>query len=326
MKDVGIVGMPYSGKSTLFTALTGGASVPGRASEAVVEVRDERLEVLAEMEGVDKVVRARIRFVDVPGGLTAQGIARFREMDALCALVRAFGYEAQPVRELEELQAELLLADLASVEGSLEKARKRARVAKEARVELEVLERAHSLLASETLLREADLEPAAQRALKGYGLLTLKPTVVVANVAEGGELPDGLPSDALAVSAGLEAEVAGMDETEAAELLAGFGIKESGLQRVIASCYRALDLLTFFTIGEHETRAWELPRGATAREAAGAVHSDLERGFIRAEVIAYEELVAAASWEAAKSRGLLRVEGRDYVVREGDVIRVRFAV
>lgn len=320
------MGMPYSGKSTLFAALTGGASAPGRASEAVVEVRDRRLEVLAEMEGVEKVVRARIRFVDVPGGLTAQGIARFREMDAFCVVVRAFGYDARPVRELEELQTELLLADLATVEGSLDKARKRARVAKEARAELEVLERAHSLLASDKPLREADFEPAAYRALKGYGLLTLKPTVVVANVAEGDELPEGLPSDALAVSAGLEAEVAGMDEAEAAELLAGFGIKESGLHRVIAACYRALDLLTFFTIGEHETRAWELPRGATVREAAGAVHSDLERGFIRAEVISYEELVAAGSWEAAKSRGLLRVEGRDYVVREGDVIRVRFAV
>ncbi|MDQ4143393.1 MAG: DUF933 domain-containing protein [Actinomycetota bacterium] len=326
MKDIGILGMPYSGKSTLFAALTRSASAPGRASEAVVEIRDERLEVLARLEGVERVVRARIRFVDVPGGLTAQAIARFREMDALCLLVRAFGYDAHPARELEELQAELLLADLATVEGSLEKTRKRARVAKEARAELDVLERAHSLLVSERPLREAGFEPQAQLALKGYGLLTLKPAVVVANVGEGGELPEGLPADALTVSAGLEAEVAGMEEAEAAELLAGFGIKESGLERVVSACYGALDLVTFLTIGEHETRAWEVPRGATARDAAGVIHSDLQRGFIRAEVISYDELVAAGSWEAAKSKGMLRVEGKDYVVEEGDVLRVRFAV
>jgi ribosome-binding ATPase YchF (GTP1/OBG family) len=154
----------------------------------------------------------------------------------------------------------------------------------------------------------------------------LKPWVVVANVAEGSGPPDGLPEDALAISAALEAEVAGVDAADAAELLAGFGVEEPGLDRVIAACYRALDLITFLTTGEDETRAWEVRRGAKAPEAAGAIHTDLERGFIRAEVVPYDELVVAGSWDAAKSGGKLRVEGKDYIVAEGDVLNIRFAV
>ncbi|HEX2241428.1 MAG TPA: DUF933 domain-containing protein, partial [Actinomycetota bacterium] len=171
-----------------------------------------------------------------------------------------------------------------------------------------------------------ELDEDAKRVLRGFGLLSLKPWIVVANIAESGPLPDGLPEDAIAISASLEAEVAGMDANEAAELLEGFGIKEAGLSRVISACYRALDLITFLTTGEDETRAWEVRRGAHAPEAAGVIHSDLQRGFIRAEVIGYEELVAAGSWDAAKAMGQLRVEGKDYVVQEGDVMHIRFAV
>lgn len=320
------MGVPYSGKSTLFTALTRLGAAGGRSNQAVVDVPDARLKVLAEMESLPKIVPARVRFVDVPGGLTAQGIAQYRQTDALCLVVRAFGPDADHRSELASLEAELVLADLTNVESGLEKARKRAKGKGEGGTEVEVLERAHELLDAERPLREGELGDDDLKVLRGYGPLTLKPWVVVANVEEGGELPGGLPENAIAVSAALEAEVAGMDAQEAAELLAGFGVEEPGHDRVIAACYRALDLITFLTIGEDETRAWEVRRGARAPEAAGVVHSDLERGFIRAEVVSYDRLVEAGSWDAAKSKGELRIEGKDYVVQEGDVIHVRFAI
>jgi GTP-binding protein YchF len=326
MKSIGIVGMPYSGKSTLFEALTRSGSVGGRANQAVVDVPDERLGVLSDLERSKKVVHAKVLCVDVPGGLTAKGIAEFRNMDALAIVVRAFGPDADPVRELASVHAELLLADMTNIESGVEKARKRAKHAKEARVELEVLESAHELLDRERPLREGDFDEDALKVLKGFGPLTLKPYVVVANVEEGADVPAGLEADTLALSAGLEAEVAGMEDAEAAELLAEFGVKESGLSRVIAAGYRVLDLITFLTTGEDETRAWEVRRGAKAPEASGTIHSDLERGFIRAEVVTYEDLVAAGSWDAAKAKGQLRVEGKDYLVQEGDILHVRFAV
>ena len=324
MKDVGIVGLPYSGKSTLFTALTRSGGVGGRSNQAVVEVPDDRLGVLAEMESSKKVVAAKVRFVDVPGGLTAQGIAEFRQTDALCMVVRAFGDDANPKAELASLEAELVLADLASIESGLEKARKKAKGKEAVPGEVETLERAHSLLDAERPLRDGDLDSDALKILRGYAPLTLKPWIVVANVDEGGDAPD--LDDAIPISAALEAEVAGMEAGDASELLAGFGIQQPGLDRVIGACYRALDLITFLTTGEDETRAWEVRRGATAPEAAGVIHSDLQRGFIRAEVVGYEDLVAAGSWDAARSKGLLRVEGKDYVVNEGDVLNIRFAV
>ena len=326
MKDVGIVGMPYSGKSTLFQALTSAGSAGGRSNQAVVDVPDARLGVLAAIEKSRKVVHAKVRFVDVPGGLTAQGIAEFRNTDALCMVVRAFGEDANPKSELASLEAEMVLADLTNVESGLEKAKKKARGSAEGKVEVAVLEKAHELLNSERPLRDATWDDAELKVLRGFGPLTMKPWIIVANTEEGGSLPEGLPDDAFAVSAALEAEVAGMDETEARELLAGFGVEEPGLTLVIAACYRALDLITFLTTGEDETRAWEVRKGAKAPEAAGAIHSDLERGFIRAEVVAYDDLVEAGSWDAAKPAGKLRVEGKDYEVQEGDVLNIRFAV
>jgi ribosome-binding ATPase len=326
VKDVGIVGLPYAGKSTLFAALTRSGSAGGRANQAVVEVPDERLPTLAALESSRKVVPAKVRFVDVPGGLTAQGIADFRQVDALALVVRAFGAGADPAGDLNELKAELLLADLASLEAGAAKARKRARGSQEGKEELGVLEAANALLEAERPLSAGDFDEPALKMLRGYGPLTLKPWVVVANVEEGMPLPPGLPDGALAISAALEAEVAGLEAAEAAELLAGFGVAEPGLSRVIRACYGVLDLITFLTTGEDETRAWEVRRGATAPEAAGVIHSDLERGFIRAEVVSYENLVAAGSWDAAKAAGRLRVEGKSYVVQEGDVLHVRFAV
>jgi ribosome-binding ATPase len=324
MKDVGIVGMPYSGKSTLFTALTRMGSAGGRSNQAVVEVPDKRLVVLAEMEKSKRIVPAKVRFVDVPGGLTAQGIAEFRTVDALCLVVRDFGDDADPTSELTELRSELVLADLASIDSGLSKARKKARGEAQARGEVAVLERAHSMLESEQLLRDGAFDDTDTKVLRGYGPLTLKPWIVVANVAE--EVSASRLVDAIPISAALEAEVAGLDDADAAELLAGFGIAEAGLSCVIAACYGALDLITFLTTGEDETRAWEVRRGAKAPEAAGVIHSDMERGFIRAEVVTYEELVAAGSWDEAKAQGRLRVEGKDYEIAEGDVVHIRFAV
>ena len=326
MKDIGIVGMPYSGKSTLFTALTRSGGAGGRSNQAVVEVPDGRLGVLSDLESSKKTVAAKVRFVDVPGGLTAQGIAEFRQTDALCMVVRAFGPDADPASELNSLEAEMILADLANIESGLEKGKKKLRGDKGAQAEIDVLELAHETLEAEKPLSEAGFDDEQRKVLRGFAPLTLKPWIVVANVEEGAGLPEGLPDGAIAISASLEAEVAGMEPEDAAELLTGFGVEEPGLDQVIAACYRALDLITFLTTGEDETRAWEVRRGAKAPEAAGVIHSDLERGFIRAEVVAYDALVEAGGYDKAKANGILRVEGKDYSVQEGDILNIRFAV
>jgi ribosome-binding ATPase YchF (GTP1/OBG family) len=325
MKDIGLVGLPFSGKSTLFTALTRSGAHGGQANHAVVPVPDPRVGVLTEMERSQKTVLAQVGFVDVPGGIaSAQGVARLRETDALAIVVRCFGPDARPAAELDEVRADLLLADQAVIEPALEKATKRARG--KPTPEIDALASANAALAAETPLREAGLSTAEHRELKAIAPLTLKPQVVVANLEEGAEVPGGLPEDAVGVFASIEAETAEMDPEEARALLDEFGVHEPGLDQVIRASYGALDLITFLTTGEDETRAWEVRRGAHAPEAAGVIHTDLERGFIRAEVVAYEDLVAAGSMEGAKARGLIRVEGKDYEVREGDVLHVRFAV
>jgi ribosome-binding ATPase len=324
VRDIGLVGLAFSGKSTLFTALTRAGSHGGQANHAVVPVPDPRLPVLTEMERSRKTVQAQVGFVDVPGGTSsAQGIAKLRESDALAIVVRSFGSDATPAAELEEVRADLLLADQAVIESALAKARKRARGSA---TEVDALEKAHAALDAETPLRAAGLGAEQERELKGIAPLTLKPEIVVANLEEGTELPADLPEGAVGVYASIEAETAEMDPDEARTLLDEFGVHEPGLEKVIRACYGALDLITFLTTGEDETRAWEVRRGAKAPEAAGVIHTDLERGFIRAEVIGYDELVAAGSTEQAKAKGLLRVEGKDYVVREGDILHVRFSV
>jgi ribosome-binding ATPase YchF (GTP1/OBG family) len=327
VKSVGLVGLPYAGKSTLFTALTRTGAAGGRANQAVVPVPDPRLGVLAELERSAKVVPAQVRFVDVPGGTTAQGLAALREADALCVVLRAFGSDADPAGELREVGADLLLADTAVVESALENAGKRlqGRTAGSP-AELEALQRAHTALSEERPLREEGFDEEQRKILRGLAPLTLKPWVVVANLEEGASVPDGLPEGTLGLWAAIEAETAAMEPEEARQLLEEFGVAEPGLEQVVAACYRALDLITFLTTGPDETRAWEVRRGATAPEAAGAIHSDLQRGFIRTEVVAYDDLVAAGGWDAARARGLLKVEGKEYVVREGDVLHVRFAV
>jgi GTP-binding protein YchF len=324
MRDIGLVGVPFSGKSTLFTALTRAGSHGGQANVAVVPVPDHRLEVLTEMERSKKTVPAQVRFVDIPGGVSsAQGLARLREADALAVVVRCFGLDRKPSGELAEVRGEVLLADLAVVESALEKAVKRAKG--KPGPDVDALRRAKEALDAEGPLREAGLSDEEMGHLKAIAPLTLKPEVVVANLEEG----EGLPADlgeAVGVYASIEAETTEMDPEDARALLEEFGVSEPGLGRVIAAGYGALDLITFLTTGDDETRAWEVRRGATAPEAAGTIHTDLQRGFIRAEVISYDELVAAGSMDAAKAAGKVRVEGKDYVVREGDILHVRFAV
>jgi GTP-binding protein YchF len=324
MRDIGLVGVPFSGKTTLFTALTRAGSHGGQANVAVVPVPDPRLPVLTEMERSKKTVPAQVRFVDVPGGTSsAQGLAKLREADALAVVLRCFGADRAPADELTEVRNELLLADLAVVESALEKATKRAKG--KGGPEVDALQRAKDALDVEQPLREAGLSEEELGHLRAIAPLTLKPEVVVANLEEGEEPPAEL-EDAVGVYASIEAETSEMDPEEARALLEEFGVAEPGLERVIAAGYGALDLITFLTTGDDETRAWEVRRGATAPEAAGAIHTDLQRGFIRSEVISYDELVAAGSMEAAKAAGKVRVEGKDYVVREGDILHVRFAV
>jgi hypothetical protein len=293
----------------------------------VVPVPDPRPAKLAELEGSKKVVPAQVRFVDVPGGATAQGLAALREVDALCVVLRAFGADAHPAKELAEVDADLLLADLTVVERSLENARKRAKGrGGGAAAEAEALERAHAALSEERPLREAGLDEDERKIIRGLAPLTLKPWVVVANLEEGSAVPPGLPPDTLGMWAEIEAEAASLPPEDARQLLAEFGVTEPGLDRVVAASYGVLDLITFLTTGPDESRAWEVRRGATAPEAAGVIHSDMQRGFIRAEVVTFEDLVAAGGWDAARARRALRVEGKDYVVREGDVLYIRFAV
>lgn len=326
MKDIGLVGVPFSGKSTLFTAITRAGSHGGQANVAVVPVPDPRLAVLTAMERSAKTVAAQVRFVDVPGGTSsAQGIAKLREADALAIVIRCFGADRAPVTELAEVRTDLLLADLAVIESALKNAGKRAKG--KVNDEVAALRHAKEVLDAETPLRAGGLEPQEMELLRGIAPLTAKPEVVVANLEEGLEVPDELAAEGAAgVYASIEAETAEMDPAEARALLEEFGVSEPGLETVIAACYRALDLITFLTTGEDETRAWEVRRGAHAPEAAGVIHTDLQKGFIRAEVIGYDELIAQGSMETAKSAGKIRVEGKDYVVQEGDILHVRFSV
>jgi GTP-binding protein YchF len=324
VKDISLVGATFSGKSTLFTALTHAGSHGGQANVAVVPVPDPRLQVLTDLEHSKKTVAAQVRFVDVPGGLSsAQSVAKLREVDALAVVVRCFGTDAAPASEVADVRADLLLADLSVIESALTKAVKKARG--KPGIEVEALEAAKTALDAETPLRTAGLAPEHVAELKGIAPLTLKPEIVIANLEEGTAVPAEL-QDAVGVYAAIEAEVAEMDQEEARALLEEFGVTAPGLETVIAACYRALDLITFLTTGEDETRAWEVRRGANAPEAAGAIHTDLQRGFIRADVIGYDELLAAGSMDAAKAAGKVRVEGKDYLVAEGDILNIRFAV
>ena len=355
---LGIVGLPNSGKSSLFNALTGGsalvASHPFSTTETTVgvaQVPDHRLTALSEMSRSKKTVPATVELVDIAGlvagsatgeGLGNRFLAGIRESDALLYVLRAFEDPevvggTDPVEDLAVLELELVLSDAATVESQIEKKRKAARADKALVGQVEALDAALPVLQSGTPLYRSGLKAEQKRELAPFFLLTDKPVRAVVNLGEG-QLADadelvkpvadelGGGGEALGVSVQLEAEAAQLDAAERTELLEGLGLGEGALPRVARAAYHLLGRRTFLTTGDKESRAWSFRAGARAPECAGVIHSDLQRGFIRAEVIHWDELLALGSWSAARDAGRLRVEGKDYEVADGDVLEIRFNV
>ncbi|MBZ8181244.1 redox-regulated ATPase YchF [Oscillatoria salina] len=363
MLRAGIVGLPNVGKSTLFNALVANAKADAanfpfctiEPNVGVVAVPDERLNVLAKISDSQQIVPTRIEFVDIAGlvkgasqgeGLGNQFLANIREVDAIVHVVRCFDDEniihvsgsVDPGRDIEVINLELALADLAQVERRIERVRKQARANKDAQVELELLQRISAALNEGKSARQVSLTDEEEVTVKPLGLLTKKPIIYAANVAEddlatGNDWVEEVRQVAkqenakvVVVSAQVEAELVEIPEEERADYLESLGVEEGGLKSLIGATYELLGLRTYLTTGEKETRAWTINAGMKAPQAAGVIHTDFERGFIRAETVAYEDLVAAGSMAAAREKGLLRSEGKDYVVQEGDVMLFRFNV
>lgn len=331
--NVAIVGPTGSGKTTLFNALTSGRGADG---VGMVDVPDERLDRLAVAVKPLKVTPAQVRVEDTPPGSRAQRVAFARQSDVLVKVARCFGPEPDPAAELEEFALDLVLADLASVERRIEIVAKEARAGKkDAQSEHDVLTIAKAHLDGGKELRTLTLEPDQRALLLGVFPVTLKPAVYVANAADellpaGGEpaakvmkLARAEDAPAIVLSARLESELGELDPAEQAEMRAGYGIDESGLGRIARAVWEAGGLITYFTAGEPEVRAWPCEKDAPAPVAAAKIHTDFEKHFIRAEVTSVDELVAAGSMDALRAAGKLRVEGRDYRVKDGDVVFFR---
>ena len=358
----GIVGLPNVGKSTLFNALTA-ADIPAEnypfctidPNVGVVTVPDPKLDALAAIVKPAKVVPTVVEFVDIAGlvkgasqgeGLGNQFLAHIRETDAIAHLVRCFENDdvthvagrVDPIDDIETIETELMLADLETVQKSLARAERAAKTnEKTAVARRDSLQKLAAALEAGRAVRELELDDTDREVLRDLHLLTAKPVMYIANVAEGAGDEDPLVkrvreyaepkgAEVVAISARIEAELAQLPEAERKEFLKELGLEEPGLNRVIRSAYRLLGLKTFYTAGPKEVRAWTVRRDATAYDAAGVIHTDFQKGFIRAEVIAYESFITRGGEQGAREAGELRLEGKTYVVQEGDVIHFRFNV
>ncbi|MGB3692301.1 MAG: redox-regulated ATPase YchF [Spirulinaceae cyanobacterium] len=363
MLKAGIVGLPNVGKSTLFNALVANAKAEAanfpfctiKPNFGIVSVPDQRLEVLAKISTSKQIVPTRMEFVDIAGlvkgaskneGLGNQFLGNIREVDAIVHVVRCFDSEdiihvsgsVDPVRDIEVINLELALADLTQVENRLERIRKQARANKDAQVELELLQKLATALDKGQIVRKIDLTEDETAIIKPLGLLTNKPVIYGANVSEDDlatgndwvervkEVAAKEEAKVVIISAQVESELIELPEEERGDFLEALGVEEGGLKSLIAATYELLGLRTYLTTGPEETRAWTIQGGMKAPQAAGVIHTDFERGFIRAETVSYQNLVEAGSLNAAKEKGLVRSEGKEYVVQEGDVMEFRFNV